>query len=236
MSHDTPQSPAQGPAPVNCVVCEGEFIPHPRQIYCSPRCKVLARRAAPAEPQTHSCPACGGDFTANPVCGRSTAHLPAAATRRSSATVSATKNAPAGSASPCLRPPCPVFLRRPGPHAQRLPPGCPGRDPLEPTATRNCPHCQQPVTIVALLATPEAARPTMPAGPDVIPLRRTPERARLTVTDHQGPATFGRRALASALRSPPTPQDSKGNQLEGRANLAIFKNRHQRIAAQTCWR
>jgi len=48
------------------------------------------------------------------------------------------------------------------------------RDPLEPAATRNCPHCQQPVTIVALLATPEAARPAMPAGPGVIPLRRTP--------------------------------------------------------------
>ncbi|MER6048546.1 hypothetical protein ACFXO2_41860 [Streptomyces sp. NPDC059152] len=48
------------------------------------------------------------------------------------------------------------------------------RDPLEPTATRNCPHCQQPVTIVALLATPEAARPAMPTGPDVVPLRRTP--------------------------------------------------------------
>lgn len=48
------------------------------------------------------------------------------------------------------------------------------RDPMEPTATRNCPHCQQPITIVALLATPEAARPAMPGGPDVIPLRRTP--------------------------------------------------------------
>ncbi|MFF4602708.1 hypothetical protein ACFY12_08140 [Streptomyces sp. NPDC001339] len=42
---------------------------------------------------------------------------------------------------------------------------------MEPTATRNCPHCQQPVTIVALLATPEAARPAMPGGPDVVPLR-----------------------------------------------------------------
>jgi hypothetical protein len=48
------------------------------------------------------------------------------------------------------------------------------RDPLEPAATRNCPHCQQPVTIVALLATPEAARPAMPVrSTDIIPLRRT---------------------------------------------------------------
>lgn len=48
------------------------------------------------------------------------------------------------------------------------------RDPLEPTATRDCPHCHQPVTIVALLATPEAARPSVPtASPDIVPLRRT---------------------------------------------------------------
>lgn len=44
---------------------------------------------------------------------------------------------------------------------------------LAPAATRDCPHCGQPVTIVALLATPEAARPTItqPSG-DVITLRR----------------------------------------------------------------
>ncbi|MGW1761024.1 hypothetical protein [Streptomyces mirabilis] len=48
------------------------------------------------------------------------------------------------------------------------------RDPLEPTATRNCPHCHQPVTIVALLATPEAARPSVPTpSPDIVLLRRT---------------------------------------------------------------
>jgi endogenous inhibitor of DNA gyrase (YacG/DUF329 family) len=41
-------------------------------------------------------------------------------------------------------------------------------------AQRDCPHCGGPVTIVALLTTPEAARPHMPAAaPDgVIPLRR----------------------------------------------------------------
>lgn len=46
--------------------------------------------------------------------------------------------------------------------------------PLAPTAIRNCLHCDKPVTIVALLATPEAARPTIPAAsPDVIPMRRS---------------------------------------------------------------
>ncbi|MFJ9806574.1 hypothetical protein [Streptomyces wuyuanensis] len=55
------------------------------------------------------------------------------------------------------------------------PTGPPSPEPtaLTPTATRNCPHCDKPVTIVALLATPEAARPTIPAAsPDVIPMRR----------------------------------------------------------------
>ena len=41
-------------------------------------------------------------------------------------------------------------------------------------AQRDCPHCGGPITIVALLTTPEAARPQMPmAAPDgVIPLHR----------------------------------------------------------------
>ena len=34
--------------------------------------------------------------------------------------------------------------------------------------TTGCPHCGQPVTIVALLATPQAARPSLP---DTAPLR-----------------------------------------------------------------
>lgn len=35
------------------------------------------------------------------------------------------------------------------------------------------PHCDQPITIVALLATPEAARPAIPGRiPDVVPMPR----------------------------------------------------------------
>ena len=40
-----------------------------------------------------------------------------------------------------------------------------------PVASRACPHCGEQVSIVALLTTPEAARPVIP-DPSVIPLRR----------------------------------------------------------------
>ncbi|MDX3772339.1 MULTISPECIES: hypothetical protein [unclassified Streptomyces] len=44
---------------------------------------------------------------------------------------------------------------------------------MEPAATRNCRDCDQPITIVALLATPEAARPVITGRiPDVVPMRR----------------------------------------------------------------
>ena len=63
----------------------------------------------------------------------------------------------------------------PQPVRQSQRPAAPARDPLEPAATRNCPHRQQPVTIVALLATPEAVRPTKPHHrTDIVPLWRTP--------------------------------------------------------------
>lgn len=46
---------------------------------------------------------------------------------------------------------------------------------LTPTAVRNCPHRDQPVTIVALLATPEAARPSITSRvTEIAPLRRLP--------------------------------------------------------------
>ena len=52
--------------PANCPVWQGEFIPRPRQIYYSPRCKSAAHRLPPAPPAAHICPACQGTFTVNP--------------------------------------------------------------------------------------------------------------------------------------------------------------------------
>src|SRR2546423_1082723 len=44
--------------------------------------------------------------------------------------------------------------------------------PAPPAAIRDCPHCGQPVAIVALLTTPQVAGPQLATGtPDVIPLR-----------------------------------------------------------------
>ncbi|MER6401699.1 hypothetical protein ABT263_37515 [Kitasatospora sp. NPDC001603] len=48
----------------------------------------------------------------------------------------------------------------------------PVRDVLEPAATRNCPHSDQPITIVVLLATPEAAPPVIRPAHEAPPLQR----------------------------------------------------------------
>lgn len=42
----------------------------------------------------------------------------------------------------------------------------------QPAATRACPHCGESITIVALLTTPEAARPSMPTDTTIVPLHR----------------------------------------------------------------
>ena len=47
---------------------------------------------------------------------------------------------------------------------------------VQPAATRECPHCGEHITIVALLTTPQAARPTVPTTDSVIPLRREQHR------------------------------------------------------------
>ena len=59
----------------------------------------------------------------------------------------------------------------PPPVKQTGPAGPP--DPMAPTATRDCLHCGRPITIIALLTTPKAARPhiTQPEA-DIVALRR----------------------------------------------------------------
>ena len=37
-----------------------------------------------------------------------------------------------------------------------------------PTITRDCPHCGEPITIVTLLTTPHAARPSIPDQPQLL--------------------------------------------------------------------
>lgn len=150
------------PRPANCPVCNGKFMPSPRQIYCSPRCKSAAHRRAPADLAAHTCPVCDGIFTANPRLRQ--IYCSPECRRESERQRNRTRDE--------------ERARRLGEHPRALPPApqptAPGtNDPLAPTAVRNCPHCDQPVTIVALLATQEAARPTITNRvTDIVPLRR----------------------------------------------------------------
>jgi endogenous inhibitor of DNA gyrase (YacG/DUF329 family) len=116
----------------------------------------------PAEPVTKTCPICWETFTAT---GRQARHRvycskrcksTAAGRRERGEFVPETRVV--GGPPPAGTPMQPVLV-------EHLP---------QPAAHRECPHCGGPVTIVALLTTPEAARPQMPiAAPDgVIPLRR----------------------------------------------------------------
>jgi hypothetical protein len=58
---------------------------------------------------------------------------------------------------------------RPAGPPRTTPPATPGNG--APAALRDCPHCGEPVAIVALLTTPHVARPQPADGtPDVIPL------------------------------------------------------------------
>lgn len=130
----------------------------------------------PAGPQLHSCPACGGEFTASPAFGRSTVRRPVAARRRSNVIVSATRNVPVGSVRCRRHPHCLTFHHRPDPHHVQA-----SDRPSRRATLRSRPPSRTVRTVssrstswLALLATPEAARPAVPTGPAVIPLRRTP--------------------------------------------------------------
>lgn len=57
---------------------------------------------------------------------------------------------------------------------QPTPPTTPKPYQPEPAALRECPHCGQPITIVALLTTPQVAQQT-PTTTNVVSLRATRE-------------------------------------------------------------
>ncbi|WP_413804837.1 hypothetical protein [Streptomyces sp. OE57] len=163
MSPDAETAPI-APQPANCPSCQGEFIPHPRQIYCSPRCKSAAHRLPPAPPAAHTCPVCQGIFTANPRLRQiyCSPNCRRDAERQRNQERDEQRAIRLGEQQ-----------ARPTPAATSSPPR--SEEALTPTAVRNCPHCDQPITIVALLATPEAARPSITNRvPDITPLRRTP--------------------------------------------------------------
>jgi hypothetical protein len=143
--------------------CQAAFTPTPgtRQKYCSPRCGDLSR-LTPKTPTVRTCPVCQGEFLADP----SVRQVYCSRACRSE------QDRRRGQARDEER------ARRLGEHPTRAyTPAAPRHTTtapaLAPAATRDCPHCGQPVTIVALLATPEAARPTItPPGADILALRR----------------------------------------------------------------
>lgn len=162
MSPEVEQSPAEQETR-SCPQCQVQFTVSPasRRQYCSPRCRDRAA-APPRQPAApHTCPVCEGEFLAEPrlrqlYCSPT---CRSEADRRRGAVRDAERARRLGESAAPTQPPGPAAFR--------------GGDTLAPAATRNCPHCQQPITIVALLATPEAARPhiTQP-GADVIALKR----------------------------------------------------------------
>ncbi|MHC3475222.1 hypothetical protein ACYF6T_42055 [Streptomyces sp. 7R007] len=142
-------------------------------MFCSSECRTAAREA---QTETRTCPVCENPSQAkttvrtprycSAVCRREAEH-------RRDRPLDEERARRLDQAPPAL--PARIELPPPPPVRTDSRQSAAVRDPLEPTATRNCPHCQQPVTIVALLATPEAARPTMPHHrTDFVPLRRTP--------------------------------------------------------------
>lgn len=126
-------------------------------------------------PETATCPICKGEFDVSPYgsdrhvyCSRRCREL--ARLQRDHAKDAAAQARLAAGANPDI-----VVGKRTSVKQTAIPPALTGAatgQTLEPAATRSCPHCGEAITIVALLTTPEAARPPLPAGSDVIPIRR----------------------------------------------------------------
>ncbi|MER8156883.1 hypothetical protein [Streptomyces sp. NPDC094472] len=165
------------PVQQTCPTCQTAFTTTvgQRRIYCSDECRTTSRTSEDAR-EKRTCPVCEGPFDAlrtvrqiycSPACRKD------AERRRDQARDEDRARRLGETPTPSPLPELPPQPKPVGRASSRQP--TLERDPLEPTATRNCPHCQQPITIVALLATPEAARPSVPTAiPDIVPLRRTP--------------------------------------------------------------
>ncbi len=161
--------PETAAAASTCPICQSEFTAEPgtRRKYCSRRCRDRAHLAPRQPPVLRTCPVCEGQFTTDPKV-RQIYCSPACRTEQEKRR---DQSRDAERARRLGEPPAHTGLARPAPAQARR-----RAEPVEhlaPAATRDCPHCGQPVTIVALLATPEAARPTITQpGGEVIALRR----------------------------------------------------------------
>ncbi|MFE2916810.1 hypothetical protein ACFXI0_32660 [Kitasatospora indigofera] len=163
-----------------CPTCDSEFTPDTteRQAFCAPACRP-SRQKPELVMAIRTCPQCSNNFTCHPshrqiYCSpdcRRDSELRRELNRNQERALrlggAPTTARPEPTSRAELSPAPPP---RPAPRQQAR-----TRDPLEPAATRNCPHCDQPITIVALLATPEAARPSIHNRvPDLPSLRRVP--------------------------------------------------------------
>lgn len=126
-------------------------------------------------PETATCPICKGEFDVSPYgsdrhvyCSRRCREL--ARLQRDHAKDAAAQARLAAGTNPDI-----VVGKRTSVKQNPSSPALTGAatgQALEPAATRSCPHCGEAITIVALLTTPEAARPPLPTSSDVIPIRR----------------------------------------------------------------
>lgn len=163
----SPEKEAPDTEEHKCLTCNGEFTPDPgsRQRYCAPACRPSMQKE---EVKLHAktCPVCGTEFTTHPSVRQKycSPRCRREAENRRERDRDEARAARMGNPLPPQHPTKRTAMTR------RV-----STPDLPPTATRNCPHCDQPVTIVALLATPEAARPAIPtAVPSevITPIRR----------------------------------------------------------------